>query len=368
MREAEFGVVGGGLVGMAIAYGLVRKGRSVVVFDEHDQAFRASRGNFGLIWVQGKGAAMPSYARWTRSSAQLWPQLAAELLAKTKVDVEVHQPGGVDFALSEDEAEANVTRLESLKTALDGDYPYEYLDAKALKAKIPEVGPSVVGATYFPEDGHANPLYLLRALHTGFAQSGGQLVSGARAERVEPNSGHFVVHGGDKVRVKNVVLCAGLGNAHLAPMVGLHAPVRPVRGQILVTERLKAQLSMPSVQIRQVGEGAIQIGDSAEDVGFDDATDARVIAGIAKRAVAIYPFLRDVRMMRAWSALRVMSPDGLPIYQCSTAYPGASVVTCHSGVTLAAAHALKLAPALAEGMTPDECGDFYGSRFTDEAA
>ena len=71
MREAEFGVVGGGLVGMAIAYGLVRKGRSVVVFDEHDQAFRASRGNFGRIWVQGKGAAMPSYARWTRSSAQL---------------------------------------------------------------------------------------------------------------------------------------------------------------------------------------------------------------------------------------------------------------------------------------------------------
>ncbi|MGI9511171.1 MAG: FAD-dependent oxidoreductase, partial [Geminicoccaceae bacterium] len=56
---------------MAIAYGLVSRGLDVTVFDEGDVAFRASRGNFGLVWVQGKGLGMPDYARWTRLSAEL---------------------------------------------------------------------------------------------------------------------------------------------------------------------------------------------------------------------------------------------------------------------------------------------------------
>ena len=100
------------------------------------------------------------------------------------------------------------------------------------------------------------------------------------------------------------------------------------------------------MQIRQVGEGAVQIGDSNERVGFDDSTRPDVVASIAKRAVAIYPFLERVRMVRSWAALRVMSEDGYPIYDRSVVFPGAAVASCHSGVTLAAAHALELAPWL----------------------
>ena len=67
MTETEIAVIGGGLVGMAVAYGLQRRCRQVTVFDEGDVAFRASRGNFGLVWVQGKGATLPDYARCHRA-------------------------------------------------------------------------------------------------------------------------------------------------------------------------------------------------------------------------------------------------------------------------------------------------------------
>ena len=72
--EPDVAVIGGGLVGMAVAYGLQRAGARVHVYDEGDDAYRASRGNFGLIWVQGKGATMPNYARWTRLSAREWTE------------------------------------------------------------------------------------------------------------------------------------------------------------------------------------------------------------------------------------------------------------------------------------------------------
>ena len=71
-------VIGGGVVGMAIAYGLARSGASVEVIDEGDDAFRAARGNFGLVWVQGKGATCPDYARRSRESARLWPDFARQ--------------------------------------------------------------------------------------------------------------------------------------------------------------------------------------------------------------------------------------------------------------------------------------------------
>ena len=66
MADSAYAVIGGGLVGMAIAWGLANRGKQVTVFDEGDRGFRASRGNFGLVWVQSKGLNMPDYSRWSR--------------------------------------------------------------------------------------------------------------------------------------------------------------------------------------------------------------------------------------------------------------------------------------------------------------
>ncbi len=363
MKETEFAVIGGGLVGMAIAYGLQRRGRQVSVFDEADRAFRASRGNFGLIWVQGKGAHLPDYARWTRLSARLWPDLERELKEETGIDLELAQPGGLDICLSEAEAETTVQRLKDLRAALDGDYPFEFLDHGPLSAMVPEIGASVIGATYCPEDGHTNPLYLLRALHQAFQNRGGRLVNGGHVEQIERRADGFTLAGvGSDWHAGRVVLCAGLGNAALAPLVGLRAPVRPNRGQVIVTERLDHVFKYPSVQIRQVAEGAVQIGDSKEDVGFDDGTNPRVVSKIARRAIRAYPLLEHVRMVRSWGALRVMSPDGHPIYEESRDCPGAFLVTCHSGVTLAAVHTLVLAAWIAGESPPARLESFSADR------
>src|SRR5579863_9830596 len=90
-------VIGGGLVGGAIAWGAAREGASVALIDQGDIAFRAARGNFGLVWVQSKGAGMPAYAHWTRTSAELWPELADALADAADIDVALKQRGGLAF-------------------------------------------------------------------------------------------------------------------------------------------------------------------------------------------------------------------------------------------------------------------------------
>src|ERR1700687_3377024 len=105
MRRFDAIVIGGGLVGTPIGYGLARAGLSIGLLDEGDVAYRASRGNFGLVWVQSKGLGAPHYQRWTRLSADEWPALAAELLNRTGIAVGHERPGGVHLCLSDAELE-----------------------------------------------------------------------------------------------------------------------------------------------------------------------------------------------------------------------------------------------------------------------
>jgi len=136
---------------------------------------------------------------------------------------------------------------------------------------------------------------------------------------------------------------------------------------LVVTERLRPFLPLPTMQVRQTGEGVVQIGDSMEDVGFDDSTSLPQLARIAARALRCFPLLAGVNIVRTWGALRVMTPDGYPIYEASSACPGAFVVTCHSGITLAAQHAGPLAGWIRGGAEPAEIAGFKAARF-DQAA
>lgn len=357
-------VIGGGLVGMATALGLARQGLHVTVFDEGDVALRASRGNFGLVWVQGKGDTLPEYARWSRQSARLWPDLAAELQEQSGVDVQLSQVGGLYVCLDQDELDHRVATLTAMREQAGGDYPFEVLDLPALRELVPEIGPNIAGATLCPEDGHVNPLLLMRALNASFMKRGGNIVNGQTIHDVSPDGEGFRINvGGDLWYADKVVLAAGLGNRKLAPSVGLEAPVGPQRGQVLVGERVRPFLKYPTGHVRQTGEGTVQCGDSKEDVQFDEGTTTAVMAAIARRAVRMFPLLAGVKMVRAWGALRIMTPDGYPVYEQSTQHPGAYLVTCHSGVTLCAAHAGPLADWLAGGTLPTDLEVFHASRF-----
>jgi glycine/D-amino acid oxidase-like deaminating enzyme len=362
--EPDTLVIGGGVVGMSVAYGLARAGERVRLLDEGDDAFRAARGNFGLVWVQGKGLGHPAYARWTVAAAQHWPEFARELAAHTGIDIELSQIGGFTMYLNAAELASRGEKLELIRQLIGVPYPYDILDLAQLRELSPQVGPEVAGASYCPLDGHVSPLRLLRALAQAITTLGGELKAGMHVDHIAYRNGEFRVRTGDTEHVAGkLVLAAGLGNRELAPLVGLAAPVQPIRGQILVTERVQPFLRHPSLHVRQTGEGVVQIGDSKEDVGLDDGTTLDQLARIADHAIRCFPLLGSVNIVRTWGALRVMTPDGYPIYQASTRCPGAFVVTCHSGVTLVPQHAGPLTDWIRGGPEPSDITEFKAERF-----
>src|SRR3954468_13986288 len=127
-REYDVAVIGGGLVGAAIGWGLARAGQRVAVLDEGDVAYRASRGNFALVWVQSKGLGMPEYAAWTRRSSDAWSGFAQTLKEETGLDVAFQRPGGFHLCLSAAELEGRANTMRRLHNQPRMmQYPYEIL-------------------------------------------------------------------------------------------------------------------------------------------------------------------------------------------------------------------------------------------------
>jgi glycine/D-amino acid oxidase-like deaminating enzyme len=366
MERYDVAVIGGGMVGTAIGYGCAARGARVVVLDEGDVAMRAARGNFGLVWGQSKGDGMPAYGAWTRESIARWSEFAERVSGLAGRDVQYRQVGGLAFCLNE--AEVEERRDFVRRRHNQGHGTVRVVERRELEALMPgcPLGPDVRGASYDPTDGHVDPLTTLRGMHAGLRQAGGVHLPGAPVAAIEPSAWGYSIRRADgaEVECQRIVVAAGIATTRIAALVGLDVPVRPVRGQNIVTERLAPILPMPCSALRQTGDGTIQIGVTSEDDGIvATPTTVDALADMAARAIRVLPALASARMVRGWAALRPMTPDGFPAYAESATHPGCFVATCHSGVTLAAVHAGPLAEGILRGVLPELAAQLHPSRF-----
>ena len=367
METFDVIVVGGGLFGPATAYGLRQQGLNTVVLDDGDDVLRAARGNFGLVWVQSKGMGMHRYHAWSRESARLYGDFAAELKEGSGVAVAHRNDGGMHILLGEAEREQRRREMDIMRqqAGVDG-FECKIIEREEVEKMLPGVrlGDEVVGASFSKHDGDVNPLKLLRALHTSFQRMGGKLRTDCRVENIRHDGAAFIAETRNgSFTAPKIVLACGHGITRLAPMVGLDTPIVPQRGQVLVTERAEPVLGMALGNVRQTDEGTVQIGNTEEDVEYDDGTTLTASQAMARRAVKSFPQLAGLRLIRTWGCIRVLTPDKCAIYDESEEYPGAYVATSHSGVTLAAVNARHTARWIATGEMTPGFEEFSAKRF-----
>ncbi|MFQ6241832.1 NAD(P)/FAD-dependent oxidoreductase [Sinorhizobium meliloti] len=362
--DADVIIIGAGVVGAALAYGMALKGKRVVVLDGADRDPRAARANFGLVWVQGKGSDAPAYSALTRQSSDLWPVFRNELSTVAADRVDYERPGGLVYCLSETEY-ANRAAINERTHNQGAQADTEMIERGALERMLPAVGlgPDVVGASYCKLDGHVNPLQLLAALHRAIMLLGGKIEFRSPVKGIVPVSHGFrviVPHG--ELQAPRVVVAAGLATPALTEPLGLAMPMKSERGQILVTERIAPILPFPGSGLRQSADGTVMIGATNEKIA-DTSVTAASATKLAQRATRIIPALGSARVVRQWAGLRVLPLDKTPIYAESADYPGLFAAACHSGVTLAAVHAAVIAPAMAGGHLPEDLAAFSNGRF-----
>ena len=357
--------------GASIALGLIRNGAGkVVMLDEQLPTQRLSRGNFGLTWFMPKGANNPVYAKWSRMATMMWPEFAAKLQEESGYDVELEWNGGAMHAMGEEQFNAYADSVKTL-TKICGeeglDYPVRMLDRDEFGSMIPEMklGDDVSGAMYSAEQGHVNPLKLLGALRCAFQNKGGVYYGGSAVSSIRPkNDGSVEVITADATyQCTKLVIAAGHGSTRLLAELGQKLHIYPQRGQLIVTERVKKVLHFPILAVRQTMDGSFMIGLSTEDTAHDAQVTVEAMKSQASGAIRLFPELAKLNWIRGWGAIRVMTPDGSPIYERLPDYKNIYVIAGHSAITLAPVIEKQIADWILEKEEASQISHFSNGRF-----
>lgn len=378
-RAPDVVVVGAGALGAATAWFATLAGLRVEVVERGQVVSGTTSACEGNLLVSDKEAgpeldlALLSHRTWQEDLGEhghLW---------------ELEQKGGLVVASSSEGARGLVGLAERQRAA---GIDVSLVAADRIAELEPHLRPDLAGAAFYPQDCQVQPMlmaaHLLRLARergarvrtsttvTGFLRDGERVV-GVRTDQGDIAAGH-------------VVNAAGTWAGGLAALAGVHVPILPRRGFILVTEPLpptvfhkvyageyvaSTQSADEGLQTSTVIEGTqagtILIGSSRERVGFDRTVALPVLRELARKALALYPSLTDVAVLRSYLGFRPYCPDHLPVIGPDPRAPGLWHAAGHegAGIGLSVGTAKLLVQAMT-GEVPDlDLAPFAPERFAE---
>ncbi len=333
----DVAVLGGGLIGCAIARLLAREGRRVAIFERRGIGGEASGAAVGLLGVQAD-CDDEFMLRLGQESQARYPALLEAVREETGVVVEYWRQGTLQVAFSPAEAALLAARLAWQSAA---GASAQQLSATELRALEPQLNPRLTGGVLFPLDGRLDNRALTIALGRAAAAAGCTLREGEEVRSVIAEGGRVagITTASGRVPCAAVVNAMGAWAARVQGVTPL--PVHPVRGQIAVLQAARAPFRHAVASARGYvvarRDGRLLLGSTLEPTGFEKRVTAGGLAGILAAGLELAPRLGRLPLVDSWSGLRPGSADGRPIVSADPALRGYVVASGHfrNGVLLA---------------------------------
>ena len=372
-HDGDVVVVGGGVIGLAIAWRAAQRGLTVTVLDPTPGMGASHHGAGMLAPVTEVHYGEEDLLRLNLASATRYPSFVAELEDASGTPVGYRTTGTLAVAFDTDD-----------KAALDDLHDYQSslglrsqpVTARECRQLEPYLSTAIRGGLLVEGDHQVDPRRLVTALLVACTRTGVDVRQvSARHLRVE---GDRVV-GVDDINAGSIVLAAGCWSAELRGLPG-HAvsPVRPVKGQIL---RLRDDVEHPTLQrnVRALvrgrpiylvprADGEIVVGATSEEKGFDTRLTVEGTGDLLADARELLPRVSEIELVEASAGLRPGSPDNAPMIGAG-ALPGLVVATGHyrNGILLAPITADAVVELITSGALPAGFDRFDPCRFAQAA-
>ncbi len=361
-------IIGGGVIGCAIAHYLAKAGARVTIVERRRLAQEASWASAGLISPPKATEAPTAHARFEKRSFDAYPALIEELRETTGLSVEHNRSG--ELVVARDEGEAAAIR-RMLPWQRDLGLAAEWLDGDEVRRREPALHPEMRGAAWFPEVGSVRAHRLTTALARSARSRGatileetpvlGLLTDGDRATGARTAAG--------EIRAGATVIAAGAWTAQLGAPLGLLLPTRPVRGQMLALAGaeppLRHVISGAGGYLIPRADGAVAAGATVDEGGFDARVTPDGLVWLAGLIRALAPTLAGARVVETWAGLRPASADGLPLLGAAPGWAGLWVAAGHFrvGVLLAPVTGELLAASIRQGRPDPALAPYDPARF-----
>jgi glycine oxidase len=338
-------IVGGGAIGLSIAFALAREGICATVLDRRDLGREASWAGAGLIPPVGENRSRQPLVALRSWSAELYPAWSAVLAEETGIDIGYRRTGGVDVAwtdLEDQELRATAGRWRAEGIA------HERLARGDYSRVEPALNPDLKAVYYLPDRAQVRNPRLLRALMTAICQRGGRLMpwNGVEGFRVKDRRVTAVSTSVGDLPCRTVVVAAGAWSGLLLETVGVHAPTPPFKGQIVLlrSERplIRRVVEYGKNYLVPRDDGRALVGATEENVGFESMPTSQVTRELLDLAIRLCPVLSEAEVEATWAGLRPGSFDSKPYIGQAPGYENVIVASGHKRA------GLQLAPATAE--------------------
>ena len=303
-------VIGGGVMGLASARELRRRGYRVRLLERAQPGRAASWASAGIIGATLRYESDPRYAL-RQVSAQLWPDFAAAIQEESGLDLEYLEIGCIQLA----ETEAELGWLQQAARRTDGA---EFLDAPGLQKLEPGISQHVLGGLLVP-GGNVDNRRLCRALEIAVRWAGVTIETGAEVRRVATSGRRVIgVETADRQYTADLVVLAAGAWSGTIRSVEPRPPVAPQRGQILALDQAAVGiqhvlLTSDDPYFVPRADARLVVGATREEAGWDPSLTAGGVAWLLKRAIEVVPALEHSPIVELWTGFRPLSADGLPL-------------------------------------------------------
>jgi glycine oxidase len=291
-------VVGGGVIGCAIAELLSRHGHHLTLLERDHLGAHASGAAAGEL--------SPSTRPGDHESLAMFPELVARIEKDSAMSVEYRVQQGLGPAFSEAEAERRKTE------------PGRWLDGAELHELEPSLSGEAVGAMLI-EHAHLTPPRFVRALGRAAAKHGAEICEGTPAIRleIEQNLATGVQTNAGAIAADWIVIAAGPWTREVASSAHIDVDVRPQRGQLAALDPgktiLRRSVFWSGGYLVPKGDGTIIAGGTEEDAGFDERPTVGGVSALLALASRLVPALDEATLLRVWAGLRPITSSGDPI-------------------------------------------------------
>jgi glycine oxidase len=284
-------VLGGGVIGLTVAYSLARERLRVAVLDRGDFGQEASWAGAGIIPPGNPAGAHTAYDVLRAHSSALYPALSAELRERTGIDNGYRRCGGLEIADGVGEA-ASEWRGEGIA--------FELVRERELLRLEPNLAPGLDAAYHLPDMAQVRNPRHVKALVAGCASWGAELLPGWPVHGFQRHGSRITaaLTGLDPLAADRYVIAAGAWSEALLQPLGFQPGIHPVRGQIALLHAEAAPFRHVLVHGKRYlvprPDGRILAGSTEEDAGFDKRTTATAIRQLLEFAVSLLPSLGEV--------------------------------------------------------------------------
>ncbi len=343
VETADAVVVGGGVIGLAIARSLARRSVGRIVLVERAQVgCEASHAAGGMLAAQAEADSADAFLELATASRDLYPEFAAALLEETGIDVELERTGTLYVAFNEEDEREIEHRFNWQSRA---GLSVERLTVDEARSFEPCINREARGALRFPLDTQVENRRLVAALSAAVAKLGVDVFSGTEVESLVVERGRVcgLKTSRGRINAPVVVVASGAWASHLMASEEGASPIKiePVRGQMLCFEarpqRARHVIYSPRGYVVPRLDGRLLAGSTTERAGFDKSVTAGGVYSILAHALEIAPALAGLPLVDAWAGLRPRAVDDWPIIGASTTTEGLFYAVGHyrNGILLA---------------------------------